>query len=49
MTDIDAGKEEQSTETINLATVPTVIMNSSASDESEHRFVKISSIIYFSE
>ena len=51
MTDIDktAGKEERSTETTNLPTVPTVIMDSSASDESDHRFVKISSIIYFSE
>ena len=51
MTDIDktAGKEERSTETTNLSTVPTVIMDSSASDESDHRFVEISSIIYFSE
>ena len=52
MTDIDktAGKEERSTETTNLPTVPTVInMDSSASDESDHRFVEISSIIYFSE
>ena len=48
MTDIDetAGKEEPSTETTNL---PTVIMYSSAADESDHRFVKISSIISFSE
>ena len=48
MTDIDktAGKEERSTETTNL---PTVIMDSSAGDESDHRFVKISGIIYFPE
>ena len=48
MTDIDetAGKDERSTETTNL---PTVIMDSSAGDESDHRFVKISSIIYFPE
>ena len=44
MTDIDktAGKEERSTETTNL-------LNSSAGDESDHRFEKISSIIYFPE
>ena len=51
MTDIDEtdGKDERSTETTNL---PTVIMDSSARgarDESDHRFVKISSIIYFPE
>ena len=48
MTDIDetAGRDERSTETTNL---PTVIMDSSAGDESDHRFVKISSIIYFPE
>ena len=48
MTDIDetAGKDERSTVTTNL---PTVIMDSSARDESDHRFVKISSIIYFPE
>ena len=37
-----AGKEEQNTETTNL---PTVIMDSSGGDESDPRFVKISSII----
>ena len=48
MTDIDetAGKDERSTETTNL---PTVIMDSSARDESDQWFVKISSIIYFPE
>ena len=39
-----AGKEERSTETTNLATV---IMDSSGGDESDRRFVKISTIIYF--
>ena len=48
MTDIDdtAGKDERSTETTNLRTV---IMDSSAGDESDHTFVKISSVIYFPE
>ena len=41
-----AGKEEQNTETTNL---PTVIMDSSGGDESDPRFVKISSIICFPE
>ena len=48
MTDIDetAGKDERSMETTNL---PKVFMDSSAGDECDHRFVKISSIIYFPE
>ena len=48
MTGIDetAGKDKRSTETTNLATV---IIDVSAGDESDHRFVKISSIIYFPE
>ena len=52
MTYIDktAGKEERSTETTKSSQSPHshhgLIMDS---DESDHRFVKISSIIYFSE
>ena len=48
LTDIDmtTGKEERSTETTNLSTV---IMDSSGGDKSDHRFVTISSIIYFPE